>query len=105
LEIKEIMNCPNCLKTKLEKTERLGFHFKYCPTCNGMWFDRVELNKVLDRILTDQHLESTKKQDNNSTSILHELDSAITKQIYDNREMHFHHNHPRRRHWLHRLFE
>jgi Zn-finger nucleic acid-binding protein len=95
------MKCPSCISSNLEKTERLGFHFKSCPSCNGMWFERAELNKVLDKLATDQTIEST--EDKASTRAHH--DSAITQQIYENREMHNQHEHPHNRHWMHRLLK
>lgn len=98
------MNCPNCLKTKLEKTERLGFHFIYCPSCNGMWFERAELNKVLDRLYSDEATELKQQSIQKKSKQHSEHESAITKQIYENREMHYHHEHPNGRHWLHHLF-
>lgn len=94
------MNCPSCTNVRLEKTERLGFHFKSCPSCNGMWFERAELNKVLDKLTTDQTIESTEYK---ASRHAHH-DSAITQQIYENREMHNQHEHPHNRHWMHRLF-
>ena len=30
-------------------TERLGVEIDYCPQCRGIWLDRGELDKILDR--------------------------------------------------------
>lgn len=42
------MNCPNC-KQQLAITERMGIEIDYCPSCRGIWLDRGELDKLLDR--------------------------------------------------------
>ena len=42
------MNCPVDGAT-LEMSERQGVEIDYCPTCRGVWLDRGELDKILDR--------------------------------------------------------
>ena len=42
------MNCPNC-NTNLLMTERQGVEIDYCPTCRGVWLDRGELDKLIER--------------------------------------------------------
>jgi Zn-finger nucleic acid-binding protein len=43
------MDCPNCKTTKLLMTERLGIEIDYCPQCRGVWLDRGELDKIIER--------------------------------------------------------
>lgn len=43
------MKCPNCSDTTLVMTERQGVEIDYCPACRGVWLDRGELDKLLDR--------------------------------------------------------
>ena len=43
------MNCPICPATALVITERSGIEIDYCPTCRGVWLDRGELDKIIDR--------------------------------------------------------
>jgi uncharacterized protein len=33
----------------LEMSERQGVEIDYCPTCRGVWLDRGELDKIIDR--------------------------------------------------------
>jgi Zn-finger nucleic acid-binding protein len=33
-------------------TERQGIEIDYCPTCRGVWLDRGELDKILERSTT-----------------------------------------------------
>jgi Zn-finger nucleic acid-binding protein len=42
------MLCPHC-KQELKPTERQGIEIDYCPNCRGIWLDRGELDKLLDR--------------------------------------------------------
>lgn len=44
------MNCPNGCATPLSMTDRQGVEIDYCPTCRGVWLDRGELDKIIDRV-------------------------------------------------------
>lgn len=43
------MNCPVCESVKLLMSERQGIEIDYCPQCRGVWLDRGELDKLIDR--------------------------------------------------------
>ncbi len=43
------MNCPVCSDAQLQMTERQGVEIDYCPKCRGVWLDRGELDKIIDR--------------------------------------------------------
>jgi uncharacterized protein len=45
------MQCPTDGAT-LVMSERSGIEIDYCPTCRGVWLDRGELDKIIDRSLT-----------------------------------------------------
>jgi len=45
------MQCPTD-GTTLTMSERSGIEIDYCPTCRGVWLDRGELDKIIDRSLT-----------------------------------------------------
>ncbi len=42
------MKCPVDGET-LQMMERSGVEIDYCPTCRGVWLDRGELDKILER--------------------------------------------------------
>jgi Zn-finger nucleic acid-binding protein len=42
------MQCPNCQATLL-MSERQGIEIDYCPQCRGVWLDRGELDKLIER--------------------------------------------------------
>lgn len=42
------MKCPND-QTDLNMTDRQGIEIDYCPQCRGVWLDRGELDKIIER--------------------------------------------------------
>lgn len=42
------MQCP-IDGTQLVITDRSGVEIDYCPQCRGVWLDRGELDKIIDR--------------------------------------------------------
>jgi Zn-finger nucleic acid-binding protein len=40
--------CPAC-RVDLVMSERQGVEIDYCPKCRGVWLDRGELDKILER--------------------------------------------------------
>lgn len=47
------MRCPACEETRLTLAERQGVEIDYCPDCRGVWLDRGELDKIIDRVAAD----------------------------------------------------
>ncbi|MES2803555.1 MAG: zf-TFIIB domain-containing protein [Bdellovibrionota bacterium] len=43
------MKCPTCPEATLTMTERQGIEIDYCPQCRGVWLDRGELDKIIER--------------------------------------------------------
>ena len=42
------MNCPICNETLL-LAEKQGVEIDYCPKCRGIWLDRGELEKIIEK--------------------------------------------------------
>lgn len=42
------MQCPVC-RVPLAMSERSGIEIDYCPQCRGVWLDRGELDKIIER--------------------------------------------------------
>jgi len=42
------MDCPVC-KVELKMSDRQGIEIDYCPQCRGVWLDRGELDKIIER--------------------------------------------------------
>jgi Zn-finger nucleic acid-binding protein len=43
------MLCPVCEHIELKISERQGIEIDYCPRCRGVWLDRGELDKIIER--------------------------------------------------------
>ncbi|MHA4844836.1 TFIIB-type zinc ribbon-containing protein [Flavitalea antarctica] len=59
------MKCPNCEETLLI-TERHGIEIDYCPKCRGVWLDKGELDKIIDKAEPSgsRDYENTRREDN-----------------------------------------
>ena len=42
------MKCPNCNET-LVMADRQGIEIDYCPSCRGVWIDKGEFDKIIER--------------------------------------------------------
>ena len=47
------MQCPTD-GTTLTMSERSGIEIDYCPQCRGVWLDRGELDKIIERAAKEQ---------------------------------------------------
>jgi Zn-finger nucleic acid-binding protein len=43
------MKCPVCNEVDLTMSDRQGIEIDYCPKCRGVWLDRGELDKIIER--------------------------------------------------------
>ena len=43
------MLCPTCDNVSLAMTDRQGIEIDYCPKCRGIWLDRGELDRLIER--------------------------------------------------------
>ena len=43
------MKCPVCQEPDLIMADRQGIEIDYCPKCRGVWLDRGELDKLIER--------------------------------------------------------
>lgn len=46
------MKCPAC-NQDLVMSDRQGIEIDYCSKCRGVWLDRGELDKIIERSLKD----------------------------------------------------
>lgn len=47
------MKCPVC-NVNLVMADRSGIEIDYCPDCRGVWLDRGELDKIIERSVQQQ---------------------------------------------------
>ncbi|MCX7619229.1 MAG: zf-TFIIB domain-containing protein [Acidimicrobiales bacterium] len=43
------MKCPVCVDVTLAISSREGIEIDHCPQCRGVWLDRGELDKIIER--------------------------------------------------------
>lgn len=46
------MMCPTC-EVPLSMADRQGIEIDFCPDCRGVWLDRGELDKIIERSVSD----------------------------------------------------
>lgn len=55
------MKCP-IDNSDLQMSERQGVEIDYCPQCRGVWLDRGELDKIIERSETEAPAQSRPQQ-------------------------------------------
>ncbi len=88
------MKCPICTGTDLVMSERQGIEIDYCPNCRGIWLDRGELDKILEKAIASEQ-NDTHQRPSQSQPHYKEF------KHYDDRD---HYKH-RKKHWLNELFD
>lgn len=54
--------CPAC-QVNLVMSERQSIEIDYCPNCRGVWLDRGELDKIIERSLTESGAAPSRRLD------------------------------------------
>lgn len=62
------MKCPTCI-LELKMSERQGVEIDYCPKCRGVWLDRGELDKIIERFTNESNNSQKRKDDTNEFEI------------------------------------
>ena len=57
------MKCPVCKDVTLLMSEKKGIEIDYCPECRGIWLDRGELEKLIEKETTynDNYYQESRK--------------------------------------------
>lgn len=74
------MKCPVCTTVNLVMSERQGVEIDYCPECRGVWLDRGELDKVIERSGTQE-------------TIVTQAPQSAHQPGYQNHQVHYGHGH------------
>jgi len=56
------MKCPSC-EERLVMTERQGVEIDYCPKCRGVWLDKGELDKIIEKSISAESSQNLKQND------------------------------------------
>jgi Zn-finger nucleic acid-binding protein len=59
------VKCPVCKEPDLVMAERQGVEIDYCPKCRGVWLDRGELDKIIERSAPQQRTQPFDSRDEN----------------------------------------
>lgn len=73
------MKCPNDQATLLI-TERSGIEIDYCPECRGVWLDRGELDKIIDK--SEAPMQNGRPQEQPRQDYVREHDEYRQKHDY-----------------------
>jgi uncharacterized protein len=76
------MNCPTC-SVSLVITERQGIEIDYCPQCRGVWLDRGELDKIIERSAPSSSSESQRFQDRSDSGYPKKKQKSFLGEIFD----------------------
>ena len=105
----EPMLCP-IDRTPLVMSERQNIEIDYCPTCRGVWLDRGELDKIIERSATEAAAAAPPVQPQQPRQAPYPPQPPYPQpgyppqQHYGDRH-HGHGHHKRRKSWLEDIFD
>lgn len=73
--------CPAC-RVDLVMSERQGIEIDYCPKCRGVWLDRGELDKIIERS-TSEDVRAAPTQPNSPQSVPQQGQPYPSQGYYD----------------------
>ncbi|MFZ1291255.1 MAG: zf-TFIIB domain-containing protein [Melioribacteraceae bacterium] len=73
------MLCPVC-KVDLLLSEKQGIEIDYCPKCRGIWLDRGELDKIVEK---SANVEDNFRQEERNTNTNNRDDDKFRSQGYN----------------------
>ena len=95
------MKCPTCVNAMLVMSERQGVEIDYCPQCRGVWLDRGELDKLLDRAAAQASAQlPAQSAHRTGTSQNASYPPSQYEQPYAGHKKHYHH-----KSWLSEIFD
>src|SRR5688500_14980691 len=91
--------CPAC-RVDLVMSERNGVEIDYCPKCRGVWLDRGELDKILERAASEMPARPA-----SPPQAAPRMDRPFGKHDSDEYPAYGHGKHHKRKSFLHDLFD
>lgn len=81
------MKCPNC-NVALVMADRNGIEIDYCPDCRGIWLDRGELDKIIDRSMqntpvTQQNINLNRERYHSDKEYYHKRKKGFLGELFD----------------------
>lgn len=75
------MKCHICPETTLLTAHREGIEIDYCPNCRGVWLDRGELDKIIERSMQDDTHPSEQSADSQRPQFFVGSEEASVKPV------------------------
>jgi Zn-finger nucleic acid-binding protein len=94
------MLCPAC-KVDLVMSERQTVEIDYCPKCRGVWLDRGELDKIIERAVTQEAPQQQQQPVRSAPPPREHYRDDDDHRGYDQHRKHGH----RRKSWLEEIFD
>ncbi len=57
------MKCPTCPEVTMVMADRQGIEIDYCPQCRGVWLDRGELDKLIEKSTSTLSAQAIRSDD------------------------------------------
>ncbi|QEZ89131.1 putative transcriptional regulator (zinc finger domain) [Aliarcobacter cibarius] len=80
------MKCPVCKDVGLLMSERQGVEIDYCPSCRGVWLDRGELDKIIEKNSNYQPSNQPSNQQSNNHSNYFKNDNRNSYNKHNNHQ-------------------
>ena len=96
------MQCPVCNVTLL-MSEKKGIEIDYCPNCRGIWLDRGELEKLMER--SGEHYSKRANYESDYQRYGYGRDDYKDRGDYKDRDEHKHYPHKKQKSFLDDLFD
>lgn len=82
------MKCPVCKDVTLLMTEKKGVEIDYCPECRGIWLDRGELDKLIEKEenYNKEHYGERRSEKDYRDHYEHKSDKHYNDDYYDDRD-------------------
>ena len=79
------MKCPVCPDVTLAISSREGVEVDHCPQCRGVWLDRGELDKIIDRTVVESRPDtrSYERDDRYYPSKRHKKKESMFERFFD----------------------
>ena len=96
------MKCPVCKDVDLVMSERQCVEIDYCPSCRGVWLDRGELDKIIEKSANYQqsnnYQQASYQQQNNHSAYTKHEDNRNSYNKYNNQQPYNSHYENRNQH-------
>jgi Zn-finger nucleic acid-binding protein len=95
------MKCPVCKEPDLVMSDRQGIEIDYCPACRGVWLDRGELDKIVEKSTEAANIRPAAAEAPQPATDPY----YVNHNHHDDRHKYSHNNRWKRKSWLSEIFD